>query len=248
GDLVIGVFSTANGRTAAAGSGYAIQELIPAPPNSKLIVEDRQQTTAGPVAASVSMTGADTWGAVVAAFRGATAPPPSAADVTLTKTHAGSFTQGQSGATYTLSVANVGGGSTTAAVTVTDTLPTGLTATGIGGTNWTCSQPAGPCRRSDVLAAGASYPSITLTVNVSSTAPPSVTNTATVAGGGDNNTSNNAASDPTPIASATSDTIAFVQANYATPQTAQIAVAVPYTAAQTAGNLNVVVAGWNDST
>ena len=85
-------------------------------------------------------------------------------------------------------------------------------------------------------------------MNVSSTAPPSVTNTATVTGGGDTNTSNNAASDATPIASATSGTIAFVQANYATPQTAQIAIAVPYTAAQTAGNLNVVVAGWNDAT
>ena len=32
------------------------------------------------------------------------------------------------------------------------------------------------------------------------------------------------------------------------PQTAQTAVTVPYTAAQTAGNLNVVIAGWNDST
>src|ERR1051326_289295 len=41
--------------------------------------------------------------------------------------------------------------------------------------------------------------------------------------------------------------IAFVQTNYSTPQTPQTSVAVTYTLAQTAGNLNVVVVGWNDS-
>src|SRR5262245_10385434 len=43
-------------------------------------------------------------------------------------------------------------------------------------------------------------------------------------------------------------TITFVQNNYATPQTAQTTVPVKYSAAQTAGDLNVVVVGWNDST
>jgi len=41
--------------------------------------------------------------------------------------------------------------------------------------------------------------------------------------------------------------ISFAQANSATPQTPQTTVTVVYTAAQTAGNLNVVVVGWNDS-
>ena len=41
--------------------------------------------------------------------------------------------------------------------------------------------------------------------------------------------------------------LAFVQANYAGPQAPQTKVAVTYTQAQTAGNLNVVVVGWNDS-
>src|SRR5207247_5595448 len=63
GDLVIGVFSTANGRTAAAGSGYAIQELIPPPPNSKLVVEERRQKTAGPVEAGGAADCDATWGA-----------------------------------------------------------------------------------------------------------------------------------------------------------------------------------------
>src|SRR6266478_3264509 len=42
--------------------------------------------------------------------------------------------------------------------------------------------------------------------------------------------------------------IAFVQTNYATPQTAVTSVSVPYTLAQLAGDLNVVVVGWNDTT
>jgi hypothetical protein len=42
--------------------------------------------------------------------------------------------------------------------------------------------------------------------------------------------------------------IAFVQSNSATLQGAQTSVPVVYTLAQTAGDLNVVVVGWNDST
>jgi fibronectin type 3 domain-containing protein len=42
--------------------------------------------------------------------------------------------------------------------------------------------------------------------------------------------------------------IAFVQGNYATPQSAQTSVAVRYAAAQRQGDLNVAVVGWNDST
>jgi hypothetical protein len=41
-------------------------------------------------------------------------------------------------------------------------------------------------------------------------------------------------------------TISFVQVNSATPQSSQTTVAVPYAAPQFAGDLNVVVVGWND--
>ena len=60
--------------------------------------------------------------------------------------------------------------------------------------------------------------------------------------------------DSTKSASATvtvtapSSPLAFVQVAAATPQSPQSTVKVIYTAAQTAGNLNVVVVGWNDST
>jgi len=42
--------------------------------------------------------------------------------------------------------------------------------------------------------------------------------------------------------------IGFVQVNAATPQTASAAVLLSYGVAQTAGNLNIVAIGWNDTT
>jgi glucose/arabinose dehydrogenase/PKD repeat protein len=79
GDLVIGVLSTANARTFTAGSGYVIQDRVPAAPNTKLAVEDRILTAAGPVSANGTLNTSDVWGAVLASFRvgaggGSTAP------------------------------------------------------------------------------------------------------------------------------------------------------------------------------
>ena len=123
------------------------------------------------------------------------------ADLTITKSHTGNFTQGQTGATYTVTVTNSGVGPTTAPVTVTDTFPLGLTPTAAVGEGWSCTvgaQAVG-CSRSDALAAGASYPPITITLNVASNAPATVTNVAGVSGGGDSNSANNTASDATTI-------------------------------------------------
>lgn len=107
------------------------------------------------------------------------------ADLTITKTHTGDFIQGQIGAACTLIVTNVGDSATSAAVTVVDALPTVLTATAISGTGWTCTRGTLTCTRSDILASSASYPAITLTVNVAANAAATVTNTATVPGGGE---------------------------------------------------------------
>jgi uncharacterized repeat protein (TIGR01451 family) len=103
----------------------------------------------------------------------------------ITKTHTGNFTHGQVGATYTLSVANKGGASTDAStVTVTDTVPSGLTLTSMSGSGWTCAAGGDTCTRNDVLNAGLSYPAITVTVNVSTTASSPQVNQASVSGGG----------------------------------------------------------------
>jgi Ca2+-binding RTX toxin-like protein len=122
-----------------------------------------------------------------------------APDLTISKSHTGNFTQGQTGAQYTITVSNTGSAPTGGTVTVVDTLPAGLTATAISGTGWSCTLGTLTCTRSDALAASTSYPDITLTVNVASNAPASVTNSAAVSGGGEQNTGNNTANDPTTI-------------------------------------------------
>src|SRR5204863_290398 len=58
--------------------------------------------------------------------------PAGAPDQTITKTHEGNFTQGQTGASYALTASNIGTAASSGTVTVTDTLPGGLTATAIG--------------------------------------------------------------------------------------------------------------------
>ena len=61
-------------------------------------------------------------------------------DLTISKTHVGNFTQGQASASYTITATNSGTGPTSGTVTVTDTVPTGLTPTAIGGSGWICTQ------------------------------------------------------------------------------------------------------------
>ena len=123
---------------------------------------------------STSATGSDT----------ATVNPPPAPALKITKTHTGNFTQGQTGAQFAVTVSNSGTGPTNGAVTATDTTPSSLTITAITGTGWACTVTTGSCTRSDALAAGSSYPAITVTVSVATNAPTSVTNSVSVSGGG----------------------------------------------------------------
>ncbi len=122
------------------------------------------------------------------------------------KTHSGNFSQGQTGAIYTIAVSNAGQAATAGEVTVTDTLPTGMTGSLIAGTGWTCVLSTLTCKRSDTLNAGSSYPAIAVTVNLAANAPLSMTNQAAVAGGG---SPVNTASDVTAITARTSQTITF---------------------------------------
>jgi uncharacterized repeat protein (TIGR01451 family) len=95
------------------------------------------------------------------------------------------FAPGQAGNTLTLTVTNESRQSTDGStVTVTDRIPAGLTATAAGGNGWTCGGTATvSCTRADVLAPGATYPPITITVDVAADAT-SVTNAPTVVGHG----------------------------------------------------------------
>ena len=124
----------------------------------------------------------------------------SAPDLVLAKSHTGNFVRGFTG-TFLVTASNQGTVASQGKVTVTDPLPPSLVPTAASGPGWTCTvnAPDVTCSRNDALAAGASYPGITVTVRVSVSAPASVTNVAAVSGGNDGDTTNNTASDTVDI-------------------------------------------------
>ncbi|TAA44076.1 DUF11 domain-containing protein [Pseudoxanthomonas winnipegensis] len=109
-----------------------------------------------------------------------------APQLSLAKRHSGNFRQGQNGV-YTLTPSNTGTAPTSGAISVVDTLPSGLTYVSATGAGWACSStaPTVTCTSTDAIANGASGNPITLTVAVTSGTTGSVTNTARVSGGGD---------------------------------------------------------------
>lgn len=126
----------------------------------------------------------------------------SARDLTITKSHSGNFYQGQIGATYTLTVTNVGTALTgTLLTTLTETPPAGMTITAISGSNWVCVVLLGVCTRSSDLASAASFEPITVTVDVANNAATPLINQASVAVVGElpAQQGNNTASDSTVI-------------------------------------------------
>jgi hypothetical protein len=71
GDLLLSAVMTVNPASFTVGSGYTIENFVPAEPNTKLIVEDQLQRTAGNASAGASLAAADHWGMGLAAFRSA---------------------------------------------------------------------------------------------------------------------------------------------------------------------------------
>ena len=107
---------------------------------------------------------------------------PTPSQLTISKVHTGDFTQGQVGATYTVTVSNASATAASGAVTVTENLPSGLMLISMAGTGWTCVTIT--CTRNDPLAAGAAYPSITVVVNVTPHAVSPQVNAVSVSAGG----------------------------------------------------------------
>ena len=117
--------------------------------------------------------------------------------LSIAKSHTGNFMQGQTGATYQVTVGNgAGAGMTGGTVTVTETVPNGLTLKSMTGTGWSCPGGGNICTRSDSLAGGTSYLPITVTVDVATDAQSPLTNQVNVSGGG-SATANT--SDPTTV-------------------------------------------------
>lgn len=105
-------------------------------------------------------------------------------DLTLTKTDNGPWTANGTGA-YTLTVKNQGGMSTGGSMTLTDTMPTGITVNSVvAASGWTCTTAATVTCTSNSGTTLAASATATFTINITvNGAGSSVTNTATVAGG-----------------------------------------------------------------
>jgi uncharacterized repeat protein (TIGR01451 family) len=120
-------------------------------------------------------------------------------DLSLDKRHTSPFTVGLPGS-YTLVVTNQGLAPTSAQTTVTDTLPAGLVYTGGAGAGWTIAQSGAVITATHAAAiAGGDSSGFTLTVDVTASAFPAVTNAATVRTAGDVNGANDRDVDPTAI-------------------------------------------------
>ncbi|HVI46268.1 MAG TPA: hypothetical protein VM802_15440, partial [Chitinophaga sp.] len=121
-------------------------------------------------------------------------------DFTVTKTHTGNLRKSLSGS-FTITVRNSGTDPQplNSAVNLTDVIPAGFTVTGAPtGTGWSFTGTSGNsivASRSDQLAAGSSYPLITIPVRVDVNAANSLTNMAVVKNAYDANAANDTSRD-----------------------------------------------------
>ncbi|MEN0013574.1 MAG: isopeptide-forming domain-containing fimbrial protein, partial [Solirubrobacteraceae bacterium] len=121
------------------------------------------------------------------------ATPVRRADMVVAQTLSPNLTAGQQGS-LTVTASNIGGATTLGQpVTVTETLPAGVTFGGITSSpGWTCSTASLPtitCTRTDTLAATSAYPDIVIAITPSQTVP-TATFGAKVAGGNEVNLTN----------------------------------------------------------
>jgi uncharacterized repeat protein (TIGR01451 family) len=123
-------------------------------------------------------------------------PPLGSPDLAIAMSHSGDFVVGGQGV-YSIGIANTGRMATSGVITLTDTLPPGLTFVSAIGNGWTCTVANRiiTCTNPGPITPGASS-LVTLTVRVESQAWPGVTNLATVSNESDLDTWNNTTGDP----------------------------------------------------
>lgn len=138
-------------------------------------------------------------------------------DLTLSKTHNGTFQKGGNGS-FSIVVTNAGSTASNGSLTLTETPPVGMSINSMSGSGWTYNATNQTCTRSDSLAAGASYPPVTVNVSFSANASTELTNTASISGGGDASPSNNTSSDAVTLTAALSPIEAWRQLHFGSPE------------------------------
>ena len=128
--------------------------------------------------------------------------PTVTSDISITKSHTGNAVAG-SDFTYTLAVKNNGPSDSTGPLTVTDTLPAGMSFKTATGGGWSCTAGSGQtvtCTRTGTLTSG-STTTFTMTVAVAPDAGPAsqVVNTASVDGPNDPDVTNDSVTDKVDI-------------------------------------------------
>ncbi len=135
--------------------------------------------------ANISIVGGNT----VSANNNFAEQPGAAPDLAIAKTHApASLAASSTTGYFTLTPSNVGTVSTSGVITITDTMPAGLTPTSAAGTGWACSIAGQTisCTSSSVIAAGASGNAVTMRVMVGAGLSGQIlVNTAVISGGGE---------------------------------------------------------------
>jgi uncharacterized repeat protein (TIGR01451 family) len=187
-------------------------------------------------------------------FRGCNQP-----DLTTSMTNSPIFPPNGTGS-FTLTVTNTGDTPTSGMVTLTDTLPSGLTATAFSGSGWSCNIASLTCTRTDALLANASYPPVTLTVSVAASFAYPAPNSATVSGGGEALITNDTASTTVYPAALQSVTVGTSVAGvsyqvdgftYISPHTFQWTIGSTHTLATSSPQLSLgqqyVFNNWSDS-
>ena len=171
-----------------------------------------------------------------------------AVDLAVTTSHSGNFTAGTTG-TFAVNVSNLAGMEREEnTVTVTDVLPAGLTYSSFTGTGWSCSAAGQTvtCTHAPTLNAGAAFPVLNITVNVSGPAVPSVVNTVTVGTASfDLDSTNNSASDTItvlgPNLSTSTKTVVDLNGGDANPgDTLRYTITLRETAGRVASGVSVV--------
>ncbi len=205
--------------TPNGGAGFTVRMITQ--PNSDL-VEDKGVTTTGTFAAAAPLSSSGYWVMNAAAFRVASGPPDTQPPTAPTNLSASAVNSTQINLSWTASTDNVG--------------VTGYKVEQCQGS--TCSNFA---QVGTTSGSTTTYSATGLTAATSY----SYRVRATDAAGNLSNYSN--------TASATTQTgpppsVAFVQGAYNAPQGNTPSVAATFTGAQAAGDLNIVVIGWNDTT
>jgi fimbrial isopeptide formation D2 family protein/uncharacterized repeat protein (TIGR01451 family) len=163
-------------------------------------------------------------------------------DLAIDVSHTGTFAVGDNG-TLSIVVTNASANEAIGTTTVSQTLPDALTFVSAAGTGWTCtSGQTFTCTRSDSLAAGASFPAITVTVTPTAAAAPSVTVSATVANAHDTNAANTVDSDVIGVAAVLQSADALPRTGAPLRETAVIGVLLALLGALLVGTRRLVLA------